>query len=115
MRDVLAAAAAGNDRAATAIEIFVRRLVEYIGSYHTLLGGADAIVFAGGIGENSRDIRARVVARLGVLGCHLDASRNDVIGQPALITTDASQVKAVVMPTNEELMIARETRRLLDG
>jgi acetate kinase len=115
MRDVIAAAESGNERAESALRVFVQRLVAYIGSYFALLDGADAVVFTGGIGENSGYIRARVVSRLGALGCHLDPARNDVRGQPSVVSTGDSRLLAVVMPTNEELMIARETARLLDG
>jgi acetate kinase len=114
MRDNIAAADAGNVQAQRAIRMFVQRLVSYIGSYFTILGGADAIVFTGGIGENSVAIREQVVDRLACLGCFLDPQKNQkAIGKPAIISTPSSTLKAIVMPTNEELMIARETVRLL--
>lgn len=115
MRDIIGAAEHGNDQAKRALWMFVHRLVSYIGSYHTILGGADAIVFTGGIGENSAYIRARVVAKLACLGCYLDdAVNHDVVARPAIVSTKESTLMAVVMPTNEELMIARETLRLLN-
>lgn len=115
MRDIIGAAEHGNDQAKRALWMFVHRLVSYIGSYHTILGGADAIVFTGGIGENSAYIRARVVAKLACLGCYLDEAVNhDVVARPAIVSTKESTLMAVVMPTNEELMIARETLRLLN-
>ena len=114
MRDIIAAAEAGNEQAKRALWMFVHRLVSYIGSYFTILGGADAVVFTGGIGENSSYIRARVIAKLSGLGCYLDEALNhDAIGSPAVVSTNESTLKAVVMPTNEELMIARETLAVL--
>jgi acetate kinase len=114
MRDNLAAAESGNVQAQRAIRMFVHRLVSYIGAYHTILGGADAIIFTGGIGENSAAIREQVIERLACLGCFLDKTANGkAIGKPAVISTPPSTLQAIVMPTNEELMIARETVRLL--
>lgn len=116
MRDIIAAAEGGNEQAKRALWMFVHRLVSYIGSYFTILGGADAVVFTGGIGENSSYIRARVIAKLSCLGCALDEARNhDAVGTPAIVSTDQSTLKAVVMPTNEELMIARETLDVLNA
>ena len=113
MRDVIEAANKNNEQAARALWTFVQRLVSYIGAYYTILGGADAVVFTGGIGENSPYVRSRVVGQLGVLGCHLDEARNYVIGKAAVISDERSTFKALVMPTNEELMIARETINVL--
>ncbi len=113
MRDIISAVEAGNAQAKQALDMFIHRLVFYIGSYFTLLGGADAVVFTGGIGENSTYIRAKIVPRLEALGCRLDARANEVVGKPAVISTADSRFMAVVMPTNEELMIARETVRVL--
>ncbi len=115
MRDIIDAAEKNNEQAARALWTFVQRLVSYIGSYYTILGGADAVVFTGGIGENSPYVRSRVVGQLGVLGCHLDEGKNYVVGKAALISDDRSTLKAVVMPTNEELMMAREVVRVLSG
>ncbi len=113
MRDILAAREAGTGRAASAFAMFVHRLVFYIGGYHGLLDGADALVFTGGIGENSVPVRAAVIARLAGLGCRLDAARNQAARGAAEVSTDDSTLKAIVIPTNEELMIARETVRVL--
>ncbi len=114
MRDNVAAAESGNVQAQRAIRMFVHRLVSYIGSYYTILGGADAVIFTGGIGENSLPIREQVVERLACLGCHLDHEKNrNALGKAAIISTPDSTLQAIVMPTNEELMIARETVRLL--
>ena len=114
MRDNIEAADAGNLQAQRGIRMFVQRLVSYIGSYFTLLNGADAVVFTGGIGENSPYIREQTVRKLESLGCYLDQDKNKTaIGRPTIISTPESKLKAIVMPTNEELMIARETVRLL--
>ncbi len=114
MRDNIAAAESGNLQAQRGIRMFVQRLVSYIGSYFTLLNGADAVVFTGGIGENSAYVREQTVRKLEALGCYLDPEKNNqAIGRPAIISTPDSKLKAIVMPTNEELMIARETVRLL--
>ena len=113
MRDIIAAAEGGNDQAHRALWMFVHRLVLYIGSYFTILGGADAVVFTGGVGENSAYIRKRVVAELACLGCFLDEAKNhETAGQAAVISHSKSSLKAVVMPTNEELMIARESLKM---
>ena len=114
MRDNIAAAEDGNLQARRAIRMFVHRLVSYIGSYFTILGGADALVFTGGVGENSAYIRALVLRQLACLNCFPDETANQAaIGTPATISTPESRLQAIVMPTNEELMIARETVRLL--
>ena len=93
--------------------MWVHRLTLYIGGYYALLGGADAIVLSGGIGENSVYARARLVKQLGVLGCVLDEERNRRGRGPCLITSADSRTPVVIMPTDEELMIARETVRVL--
>lgn len=114
MRDVSGAAQQGNQQAAVALDIFVQRLVTYIGSYYTVLHGAHAVVFTGGIGENSPEIRARVVQKLSVLGCQLNEVSNKENGKAMIISDERSTLKAIVMPTNEELMIASDTVRVLD-
>jgi acetate kinase len=117
MRDLLVAAADGNERAALAVEMFVYRLVKYIGSYSTVLPGLDAVVYTGGIGENSKPVRARSVAMLASLGATLDEARNEstIRGEEGPITTDDSTLPVLIVPTNEELMIARDTRRLVEA
>lgn len=108
MRDLLAAADAGNPDAQLAIKMFVRRIVKYIGAYFVLVGGVDAIVFTGGIGEFSEPTRKDVLNSLGAIGVKVDAAVNDAChGTVATISAADSKVKAIVMPTNEELMIAR--------
>jgi len=112
MRDLHKAASEGNTRAALAIDVLRHRAIKYIGAYAIELGRIDAIVFTGGIGENDIAFRASVVERLTALGIKLDASANNVRGQEALISTADSQIKVMVVPTNEELVIARDTRDL---
>ncbi len=115
MRDVIAHADEGHERAMRALDMFVHRLVSYIGAYHTVLGGAQAVVFTGGIGENSALVRERVVGRLGALGCFIDAAANEKVTDRAIISTPESTLTAVVVPTDEELMIALETVGVLTG
>lgn len=114
MRDMLNAAAEGKEQAELAIRMFVRRVIKYIGSYYVLLGGAEALVFTGGIGEYSVPIRQRVMEGLGALNIRIDDGKNNAcFGKKGVISTDDSAWKAIVMPTNEELMIALSTMRVL--
>ncbi|MEI6054955.1 MAG: acetate kinase [Lentisphaerota bacterium] len=115
MRDVIQAGEKGNKQAETAKNVFIRRIVKYIGAYSAILGGADAVVFTGGIGENSAVVRAGVVSALGSLGTTLDSAANQACtsGSPAIISTKDSKMKAIVTPTNEELMIATQSVELL--
>ncbi len=116
MRTLLDAEDGGNARAKQAIDIFCYRLMKYIASYMVVLGGADGIAFAGGIGENAPAIRRRTLAPLDGLGVRLDGPRNDTLrGEEGEITTPASSPRAFVIPTNEELLIARDTMRLVSG
>ena len=100
-------------RARLAIDLFCHRARHYIGAYLAEMGGADAIVFTGGIGENSAEIRARIAAPLGFLGIALDPAKNAaaVGGQEGDVSTDGARVRTFVIPTNEELLIARDTVR----
>lgn len=114
MRDIVDATAAGNPAAASALRMFAHRIALYVGGYYTLLGGADAIVLTGGIGENSCCGRKAIVERLGAIGAHLHEERNQAMrGKAGAITTDDSYTPVLIIPTNEELMIARETHRVL--
>lgn len=114
MRDTIAASEAGNEEAQNAMLMFAHRVALYIGGYYTLIGGADAVVFTGGIGENSHEARKLIIDRLNALGCFVDQEKNLAThGQVAVISTKESTLPAVVMPTNEELMIARETYRIV--
>jgi acetate kinase len=106
----------GNRRAELAIEIFCYRARKYIGAYLAAMNGADAIVFTGGIGENSADIRARICAGMEWAGLHLDNEKNQrTAGREAEISTNDSKLRAFVIPTDEELLIARDTVRVILG
>ena len=107
----------GDRRATLAIDLFVRRVRHYIGAYLAELGGAEAIVFSGGIGENSPGIRRRVCHGLDWLGIDLDPARNDALpgGDEGEVGASGSRVRLFVIPTNEEIMIARETAAVLAG
>ena len=114
MRDTVNAAAQGKAAAENALNMFGHRAALYIGGYFTLLGGADAIIFTGGIGENSAPARKAILSRLEAIGCKLGEAKNKaVMGNLGVVSADASKLPAIVIPTNEELMIARETFRLL--
>ena len=118
MRDLLAEAHEHQDRRATlAIEIFCYRARKYVGAYLAALGGADAIVFAGGVGENSPEIRRRICDGLQWAGLHVDAAANDTLvgGKEGRFSTSASSLAAWVVPTDEELLIARDTFRVIAG
>ena len=114
MRDMLAAADKGNEQAALAVKMFVRRIVKYIGSYYVLVGKPQALVFTGGIGEFSFEIRKMVMEQLGALDIRIDEAANrECFGKSGVISTEDSAFKAIVMPTNEELMIARTTKQIV--
>ena len=113
-RDVQAAAEAGNERAKLAIQIFFRRVIAYIGRYFIALGGCDAICFTAGIGENSAYARKEIINLVSeALGIVLDDDANENGKGERLITKPESKIKVFVIPTNEELVIARDTQRLL--
>lgn len=95
-----------------AIDIFVNRIIKYIGSYTAIMGGLDVLVFTAGIGEGDIKMRARIVNKLNYMGSKIDPERNDVMAKERLISTDDSKVKVMLVPTNEELMIARDTVRV---
>ncbi len=108
-RDLKAAMDEGNERATLAINMFCYRVAKYVGSYVAAMNGVDIIAFTAGIGENSGWLREMVCDYLGYLGVKLDAEANKVAGEERLISTADSKVKVYVIPTNEELAIARET------
>ena len=112
-RDICAKAAKGDKMAELALEMLAYRVALYIGGYNTIVGGADAIVMTGGIGENSEEVRKRILARLGALGIKVDKKANKVRGELKVISTKDSKIPVVVIPTNEELMIARDTVKVL--
>jgi acetate kinase len=118
MRELIAEAdESGDRRARLAIEIFCYRIRKYIGSYLAAMNGADAVIFSGGIGENSATIRAKICEGMSWAGIELDDARNaeHVNGREGIISTDSSRLKVWTIPTNEELLIARDTVRLIVG
>jgi len=111
LRDIEIQASQGNERAELALEVFANRIHKYIGSYAARMSGVDAIIFTAGIGENSDVIRARVLHGLEFMGVYWDPALNKVRGQEAFINYPHSPVKVIVIPTNEEVMIARDVIR----
>jgi len=115
MRDVLARGAAGDEAATLAFEVYIHRLRAYAGAYIAQLGGVDVISFTAGVGENNALVRREAMATLGFAGVELDPVRNEQPGKGIrVISTDASTVTVLVVPTNEELEIARQTVQILD-
>lgn len=112
-RDLNAAIDNGNEKAIEAFDVFVYRVVKFIGGYVAAMNGIDAIAFTAGVGENDPKVREEVCKYLGYLGITLDPEKNKLRGQEVTITTPESKVKVCVIPTNEELAIARETVALL--
>ena len=112
-RDLQAAAESGNERAALALEMFMYSVKKCIGEYAVAMGGLDAIVFTAGVGENSGDVRRGVLEGTEFLGIKIDPEKNKLRGQKVEISTPDSKVKVMIIPTNEELMIARETAALV--
>lgn len=111
-RDIEDGINSGNDRCILAQKIYVRKIINYIAMYYVELGGADAIVFTAGLGENSISTRKQIIEGLAVLGITLDEEANNCRGEEKLISTEDSRVACYVIPTNEELMIARDTYQL---
>ncbi len=110
-RDIIEAMEKGNHRALLAHDIQVKRIADYIGSYYVYMGGLDAIIFTAGIGENAPEVREHVLKAAKVLGIEIDYKQNALRGE-RMITTKNSKVKSFIIPTNEEVMIAREVVRL---
>ena len=113
MRDVEAAAQSGNQDAQVAIRMLDHGIKKYIGAYAAEMGGVDVIVFTAGIGENSPELRQRVIDGLDFLGAKIDPEKNNTRGKEADISAEGSRVKVLVIPTNEELVIARDTLALV--
>ncbi len=111
-RDIEEAAAEGNKRAQLALDKFAYTVKKYIGSYAAAMGGLDVLVFTAGLGENSAPARMQVCEGLEFLGVQIDETKNNIRGKEAEISKDGSKVKVYVIPTNEELMIARDTKAL---
>ena len=115
VRDLEEAAEKGNTRAQMALDVFIGAVRQYLGAYLVELGGADVIVFTGGIGENGVDVRAAVCKDLGQLGIELDCAANSQARGEAAIHAASSRVQLWVVPTNEEIIVARQARELLEG
>lgn len=114
MREVMAAAQAGNKRAFLAVRMYFYRIRKYIGAYAAAMGGVDVLLFTGGVGENQYQCRTRACKGLSYMGVKLDEARNMTVqGEEAIISTTDSRVKVVVVPTDEELMIASDTMDIL--
>ncbi|SMG11282.1 acetate/propionate family kinase [Dethiosulfovibrio salsuginis] len=113
LRDIEDGMAKGDERATLAFNMLSYGITKYIGAYAAAMGGVDAIVFTAGIGENCSLIRESATASLGFLGVSVDSKKNDFRGEERVISSDDSKVKVVVVPTNEELVIARDTKKLV--
>lgn len=112
-RDIQEALENGNEDAANAYDVFIYRIIKYIGAYYMVLGGADAIAFTAGIGENSGEVRKSIMDGLSAIGVEIDEEANKKRGEEVLLSTPSSKVPVWSVPTNEELAIARETARLI--
>lgn len=116
MREIEAADNAGVERAQMALAMYEQRIIKYVGAYAAEMGGVDIIVFTGGVGENQTGVRENVCRPLGFMGVELDNELNAKIrGTETVISTPSSKVKVVVIPTDEELMIARDTEAIVNG
>lgn len=116
MREIDEAIAQGNERAKLALKMYEHRITKYIGAYAAEMGGVDIIVFTGGVGENQQATRYNVCTTLGFMGVEIEAAVNaEVRGREAVISTPESRVKVVVIPTDEEYMIARDTEAIVEG
>lgn len=114
MREIEAAVKAGDERATLALDMYEQRIIKYVGAYAAEMGGVDIIVFTGGVGENQTGVRENVCAPLAFMGVEIDKELNaKTRGTETVISTLASKVKVVVVPTDEELMIARDTREIV--
>lgn len=114
MRDILEKCDEQDEKAIVARNKYVRRVVDYIAQYYVLLGGADVIVFTAGVGENSIPVRRQICEELACLGVKIDLDKNNIRGDVVKISTDDSSIEVYVIPTDEELMIARDTLRLIN-
>ena len=112
-RDIEDGAAAGDEKAIVALDAYAQKVKKYIGSYMAEMNGADAVVFTAGVGENGIDMRASICENMEFLGMELDKEANKVRGKERVISTENSRVKILLIPTNEELVIARDTLALV--
>nr|MCR4829959.1 acetate kinase [Pseudobutyrivibrio sp.] len=104
-----------NERAKLAMDMIAYRIAKYVGAYAAAMNGVDMICFTAGLGENNAGLRQAVCDHLGFMGVELDASRNDGPSEDKLISSDSSKVKVFVIPTNEEVMIARDTASIVSS
>ncbi|MCZ6676822.1 MAG: acetate kinase, partial [Candidatus Poribacteria bacterium] len=114
VRDLFQAVEARNPNAALALKMFCYRVIQYIGKYAAVLGGLDALIFTAGIGENAASIRAEICEKLGFLGLQVDEGKNRSSAVEKAIHREMNSVPILVIPTNEELMIARDTLHLIE-
>lgn len=114
LRDIIEQCDLGNHRAIVAKDKYVRRIVDYIAQYHVLLGGADIIVFTAGVGEMNVSIRREICEKLSCLGVKIDLDKNNKKGELVRLSTSDSSILVYVIPTNEELLIARDTMKFID-
>jgi acetate kinase len=114
-RDIEAAVAEGNERAALALKVFAHKVRFYIGAYIAEMNGCDAIVFTAGVGENDITMRELICHDLGNLGIKLDPLKNKIRGKETIISADDAKIKCLLIPTNEELMIAKDTYEIVKG
>ncbi|MBO1263708.1 acetate kinase [Proteiniclasticum sp. SCR006] len=112
-RDIEDAAAEGNERAKLALDVFHYRVKKYIGYFMAAMNGVDAVIFTAGLGENAVETREEIISDMEWFGIELDREKNKVRGKERIVSTDDSKVKVIVIPTNEELMIARDTLSLV--
>ncbi|HWP98516.1 MAG TPA: acetate kinase [Syntrophomonadaceae bacterium] len=112
LRDILEAAASGNERAQMSLDVYYNKVKGYIGNYIAKLNGCDCLVFTAGVGENAIDIRENICKDLDYLGIKMDAAKNNVRGKQVDVATEDSKVRIFIIPTNEELVIARDTYSL---
>ena len=113
-RDIEAAADGGNTRAQVALDLYYYRVAKYIGEYAAAMNGVDAVIFTAGLGENSKVARASICEYLTYLGVEVDSAKNDVRGKAVDFSASGAKVRSITIPTNEELVIARDTKELLD-
>lgn len=113
-RDIEEAGEKGNDRADLALNVFAYKVRKYIGAYAAAMGGIDAIVFTAGLGENSASMRAAICKGLEFLGVEVDSEKNNIRGKETEVSKTGAKVKVLLIPTNEELMIARDTKSLIE-
>ena len=113
-RDIGAAKEEGNHLAEVALDAFIYRVAKYIGAYAAAMNGVDVIVFTAGVGENNAEARALIGEYLGYLGTNIDSEKNKLRGEEVILSDEGAKVTTMVIPTNEELAIARETVRLVE-